>query len=120
MANALKNAMRTVEQEKKKKPSEKRPQFYNAQIRKHVNAMVDHPEVIVRVAACSNENLPQNIIKNALKTEQNPQVLEAILLNPRLPEKEVIAFTDDSRAGFIDDDLAERLVARVKNTALGG
>jgi len=96
--------------------SEKNPAWYNRQKNRFVAAMVTNESAVVRAAAASDEHCPTKQLQAALRIEQDATVLKAILMNPNLPEKDILLFVDDPRVELLDKDaeLTAYLSDRIK------
>ena len=118
---SLREAVATVKEEKAKTAGTsdgefaKTPAGYNRQSNAFIANMLRHENPVVRAAGVSQSTVPSTLLRISLKTEQDPQVLRAILMNPKITVKAIVEFTKDSRCDQFDEDteLRDHLVARV-------
>lgn len=80
------------------------PAEYNRRKNDFIVSMLNHNEPVVRVAACSDQLVPVTKLAARLDVEEDAVVLKAILMNPQLSDKAIIAFSSDARSEVLADD----------------
>ena len=86
------------------KTSEHTPAEYNRRKNAFVAAVLAHPTPVVRAAAVALATVPTTALVKQFQVERDSSVLTAILFNPRLPIKSVIAFMDDPRCEMVNEN----------------
>ncbi len=99
-------------QKKTNGSSGKGPAYYNKEKAKFIVSMINDDNPIVRAAAVECESIPTKMLQNAFALEEDPGVIRAILMQPKLPVTSLIAFVSDPRCEQFEDD--EELCAHLK------
>jgi len=112
LLNAIKEATASTETH----TTGKNAAYYNKQKSAFVIEMASHENAVVRAAACSSTRIPTKALQATLRSERNEEVLRAILMNPALPTKDIIAFSESTTASVFDEDteLQEFLASRIR------
>lgn len=114
LSAAVKSARNT--NNKSSNGSNHTPGAYNRAKNAFIVRMARHPEQVVRLAAVTDQDIPTKVLQSCLELEEDQVVLRSILMNPRIPEKAIVAFCSDTRCDMFDEDveLTDYLVARIE------
>ena len=105
--STLRDAVKSAQSQKNtgQSTSDKNPAYYNRQKNEFIASMVTHSESVVRAAAASLPCCPTKQLQAALAIEQDSTVLRALLFNPNMPDKNLLAFSlNDERSVQFDED----------------
>ena len=92
---------------KSKNNSSKTPAYYNQEKNNCIAKLVIHTDTVVRSAVLSSPHIPAKMLTEALKIEQDKNVLRLILMNKNLSRKAVAEFVNDAtddRVDWFEDD----------------
>lgn len=73
----------------------KSPQIYMREFKQVINDLVNSDNIDVRLEACSHQYCPTKMLTGRLMTEENIDVLRAILLNKKTPFAAVTGFATE-------------------------
>ncbi len=91
--------------------SDKNPKYYNQKKNRFALEMLTFDDPIVRAAAALSINVPTTLLNTRLASEDDPNVLRAILFNPAVSNKSIVAFSQTGQAKMFDED--EELITHI-------
>ncbi len=102
-------------QKSSKSTSGRGPAYYNKQRQFFIVSMMNNNDPVVRKAAVECEFIPTKVLVNAFSEENDPGVLLAILMQPKLPVSSLIAFASEEKVAQFEDnkELCDHVKSRV-------
>ena len=93
----------------------KGPAWYNKQNKYFIVDLLNNDDPVVRKAAVGSSYVPTKMLQNAFSEENDPDVIRAILMQPKLPITSMIAFAADEKCTQFenDEELCEHLKSRI-------